>query len=218
MRPVNKGKAPDIEFKKYRDAMPYMEERVGAYCSYCELPLQHVPEIDHIESKSKGGELLKWDNFLISCKYCNTRKSNLVAAEDKNKYLWPDIDDIFHAYTYKNAIPEVNDEYLETQGDGMKAKAHHLFKLLRLGEQPTLTKKDRRFYYRLEAFNCAKNSRENWEKAKESTLKNEYLKAIEDMSKGTGFFSVWMEVFSGEKEVQQMLINSIPGTRKEVFD
>ena len=36
MRPVDKGKAPDAEFEKYQDAEPYLEERLGPYCSFCE--------------------------------------------------------------------------------------------------------------------------------------------------------------------------------------
>lgn len=29
MRPVNKGEAPKIQFKKYQEAEPYLEERLG---------------------------------------------------------------------------------------------------------------------------------------------------------------------------------------------
>ena len=36
MRPVNKGEAPAIEYKKYQDAEPDLEARLGAYCSFCE--------------------------------------------------------------------------------------------------------------------------------------------------------------------------------------
>ena len=34
MRPVNKGETPDKVFKKYQEAEPYLEERVGPYCSF----------------------------------------------------------------------------------------------------------------------------------------------------------------------------------------
>ena len=56
MRPVDKGQAPDIRFKKYQDAEPYLEERLGACCSFCEYPIQHVPEVEHKEAKKRGGE------------------------------------------------------------------------------------------------------------------------------------------------------------------
>lgn len=47
MRPVDKGKAPDITFNEYQDAESHLEERIGPYCSYCEFPIKHVPEVDH---------------------------------------------------------------------------------------------------------------------------------------------------------------------------
>ena len=85
MRPVDKGEAPDKAFKKYPEAEPYLEERLGAYCSYCEFPIQHVPEVEHKEAKGAGGAVLDWENLLLSCKYCNTRKSKVVAAGGKNQ-------------------------------------------------------------------------------------------------------------------------------------
>lgn len=48
MRPVNKGKAPEVEYKDYKDAEPELEERLGAYCSYCEMPINHAPEVANI--------------------------------------------------------------------------------------------------------------------------------------------------------------------------
>ena len=35
MRPVNKGTSPYTSIQEYRDALPYLEERIGIYCSYC---------------------------------------------------------------------------------------------------------------------------------------------------------------------------------------
>lgn len=88
MLPVNKGEAPDKVYKEYREAEPDLEERLGAYCSYCEMNIQHVPEVEHKEAKSTGGEELKWGNLLLGCKYCNTTKGIRVKSGDKEKYLW----------------------------------------------------------------------------------------------------------------------------------
>ena len=60
MRPVNKGVAPEKEYKHYQDAEPDLEARLGPYCSFCEMVIHHVPEVEHREAKSAGGELLKW--------------------------------------------------------------------------------------------------------------------------------------------------------------
>ena len=91
MRPVDKGKKPEINFKRYQDAEPYLEERIGPYCSFCEMSIRHVPEIEHKEAKSQGGDILLWENFLLSCKYCNNRKVVIVKKGDLHQYLWPDM-------------------------------------------------------------------------------------------------------------------------------
>ena len=54
MRPVDKGAAPQKEYKQYKDAEPDLEERIGAYCSFCEMSINHVPEVEHKEAKSCG--------------------------------------------------------------------------------------------------------------------------------------------------------------------
>lgn len=89
MRPVNKGKSPKT-FSKYREAAPYLEDRLGRYCSYCEMPIFNAPEVEHIEARSRGGAECDWNNMLLSCKYCNTRKGAKVAVGEREEYLWPD--------------------------------------------------------------------------------------------------------------------------------
>ena len=66
MRAVDKGEAPENEYKKYQDAEPELEARIGAYCSFCEMSIKHVPEVEHREAKAAGGEFLKWENLLLS--------------------------------------------------------------------------------------------------------------------------------------------------------
>lgn len=87
MRPVYKGEAPYETIGKYQEAEPYLEERLGPYCSFCELRIIHVPEVEHIEAKAEGGSLTDWNNLLLSCKYCNTRKGTKVKKDEKTQYL-----------------------------------------------------------------------------------------------------------------------------------
>lgn len=54
MRPVNKGLSPYVSIKDYSEALPYLERAVGLYCSFCEYCIKHVPEVEHVVSKSKG--------------------------------------------------------------------------------------------------------------------------------------------------------------------
>jgi len=35
MRPVNKGLSPYESIGEYSEALPYLEDRIGIYCSYC---------------------------------------------------------------------------------------------------------------------------------------------------------------------------------------
>lgn len=215
MRPVNKGKAPDVKFKKYQEAEPYLEKRIGIFCSFCEFPIQHVPEVEHKEAKAEGGDELEWENLLLSCKYCNTRKGKIVKKGEKDKYLWPDEDDTFHVYSYKNGIPELNTEYLKSQRQEITEKAENTYQLVNLRNIPKPGVRDRRFATRIEAYNCANVSLETWKTVNSTEYKEYSLKQIIQLAKAVGFFSVWMEVFSDYEEVQRNLIVAFPGTKEK---
>ncbi len=82
MRPVNRGNIPtdtltggNIVFRPYQIAKSYLIERIGSYCSFCEKRLTHLVEVEHILPKSLHSEFqFTWNNFLLSCKTCNTIK------------------------------------------------------------------------------------------------------------------------------------------------
>ena len=216
MRPVDKGKAPEKIYKKYQDAEPDLEERIGAYCSFCELPIMHVPEVEHKEAKAKGGDELKWDNLLLSCKYCNTRKGTKVGVGDKGKYLWPDEDDTFHPFLYDRDIPRLNEDYLKGQSEEVQQKALNIYNLVKLGTIPTSPKiKDKRYFARSEARNYAVKSKEGWETVKQTSVRESYLEQIKMLAENSGFFSTWMSVFQDDVEVKEMLVNAFKGTKKE---
>lgn len=218
MRPVDKGKAPDTEWKQYSDAEPYLEERIGAYCSFCELPIIHVPEVEHREAKAEGGEELAWDNLLLSCKYCNTRKGTTVKRGDKEKYLWPDEDDTYHVFTYDTEIPQLNRGYLDGQPQEIQEKASRLFGLVKLDHVPIRpNEKDRRYQERTEARNCALESRSDWEQVKGSANRKAFLHQIGMLAKAVGFFSTWMNVFQGDQEIEELLVSVFKGTRREMI-
>ena len=89
MRPINKGESPYKKINEYKDALPYLERRIGMYCSYCEFSIPHVPEVEHVVSKSKGGDLTDWNNLNLGCKYCNTYNlvglGNLPMGKDRDR-------------------------------------------------------------------------------------------------------------------------------------
>lgn len=219
MRPVNKGFPPYISIDKYSESLPYLEERIGLYCSYCEAKIGHVPEVEHKISKSKGGDWTEWGNLLLSCKYCNTRKSNQITPDNKDEYLWPDEHNTALAYSYAGGIPKVNSDVILSldHGKEIERKAKNLFDLVKLGKDPRSRGKDRRFRLRNEAFDSAQHSLENWNEMKGTDRKNLRDQIIRT-AKGLGFFSVWMEVFEKEPEIKNALIDAFPGTEKTFFD
>lgn len=63
---------------------------------------------------------------------------------------------------------------------------------------------------RMQAFLLAQRYLAKWETNKLSALAD----AIVDLAKSTGFFSVWMKVFSREPEIRRRLIIGFPGTQE----
>ena len=216
MRPISKGDAPQEKYKEYQDAADDLIKAIGPYCSYCEMNISHVPEVEHRISKSRGGEKYKWENFLLACKYCNTRKGKKIGKDDIDNYLWPDKDDTFHAFKYDRDVPRLNISYLNSKGETERKKAENLFHVLKLDNIPiTPGDKDRRYNLRNETRNCAQQSKNGLNKMKTDSERNEYLDAIKNIALAKGFFSVWMEVFKDDEEVKKLLISSFKGTRAE---
>lgn len=222
MRPVNKGVDPGHKSDDYKDSLPELEKRLGTYCSYCEMPIIHVPEVEHISSKSRGGDRLTWKNLLLGCKYCNSRKNAKTDPENIDEYLWPDQDNTALAYSYDCGVPRIDQlSLLEVDPTGVfykKAKA--LFDLVQLDHVPIGKEKDRRFKQRNEAYQIAKDTLSDWISVKSVPDDNtkRYQKLLIQTALLSGFFSVWMTVFADEPEIVQELIKKFPGTQKKYFD
>lgn len=222
MRPVNKGKSPYKVIGKYAEALPHLEKAIGLYCSYCEFRIAHVPEVEHVTSKSKGGSLTAWENLLLGCKYCNTRKNAQVLPDNADDYMWPDRDNTALAYSYVGGIPAVNTAALNSvDPTGERSlKAQKLFDLVMLDNVPEPGQKDKRFRERNRAYEIALESLENWQSAKNSSpeMMDALQRQIILTAQQNGFFSVWMTVFSDEPIMLNALINVFPGTNKACFD
>ena len=77
-----------------------LEEKIGLYCSYCEMPITHVPEVEHMISRKHGGNWIAWSNLLLGCKYCNSRKDAKTTLENVKEYLRPDADNTAVAFSH----------------------------------------------------------------------------------------------------------------------
>lgn len=222
MRPVDKGESPYNTIKKYQDALPYLGEKIGYYCSYCEFPIKHVPEVEHVVSKSKGGDITDWMNLLLGCKYCNARKSANTTPENDDDFLWPDVNNTAIAYTYENGYPKVNEQLLmELDPTGeLKEKATNTYELVKLGNVPDLSKgdKDRRLIERNTAYYKAKESLDGWLHMKDApdSYREDLKKQIIMTALGDGFYSVWMTVFANESQILLALTEGFESTDEVV--
>ena len=204
MRPVVKGAAPRV-YKTHRAARNDLTDAIGWYCSYCEMAVRNMLEIEHIIPVANGGEPLDWDNFLLSCRYCNGNKQN--HNQDRLGFLWPDRDNTDLAFNYD----EVNIVFPRL-GSGVEAEARATINLMGLDRNsagPNFpTAADTREQARLTA----------WVKAKRSLRIYQNLPSqgraelIGMVASGAGFYSMWMVVFAGIDEVINEIVDAFTGT------
>lgn len=222
MRPVDKGSAPYDKISKYQEAEPYLEKRIGSYCSFCEMRVNNALAVEHKESKNSGGGLTDWGNLLLSCVYCNSRKSEKIRKDGLGNWLWPDQHNTFLAFTYSDALPKVNESYLRSVSEDVLTRAKTTMKDLALDYKPESADKkkykDKRWQHRFRALTIAEDYRNSWSKNRESQYEEEQLRNIRCTAEQSGFFSVWMMVFKDEPKVKKVLIDTFAGTSKECFD
>lgn len=195
MRPINKGITANI-YTVYSAARHDLAEVIWYYCSYCEMGVKNMIEVEHVHPVAHNGDPLSWDNFLLSCKYCNTVKSNNNASREG--YLWPDQDntDLAFEYSESNVIePKIG---LTLQ---QSVKAQDTINLMGLDRIPDglndPTEADTRWRSREEAWTYAKKSCINWHKVPTQTLADQ----IADTAFLNGHYSIWRKVFKNEQVV-----------------
>ncbi len=212
MRPVERGEQPTddtgkpIRFMKYQEASPYLKERLGRYCSYCEMHLPAGLHVEHIQPKyHHPQQKLDWNNFLLACVHCNSAKgnTNIIATE----YYWPDQDNTFLAFEYGEEGSIRPNPKLTPEQQRLALKSLALFNL----SQKTCPEKDPRLLQRREA----------WEIAKEAytDLQNgATIRTVKRLAQAKGFWSVWITVFQDNPEMLNLFIQAFPGTCQQCFD
>lgn len=148
-----------------------------------------------------------------------------VKKGEAHKWIWPDEHNTFLAFTYENALPKVNEEYLKAVGTDILGRARTTFEGLVLDYCPGADKigekkrcADKRWQRRFETLGIAEEARTVWMICKNSDTGFSQLRNIVNLARGYGFFSVWMMVFSNEVEVRKALIEAFPGTAEDCFD
>ncbi len=220
MRPINRGEIPKnqdgsaIKYSDYTQARGKLIERMGEYCSYCEMQLDSSLAVEHVQPKKTDSSKttitereLNWHNFLLSCTNCNSTKGNKdVVLED---YLWPDRDNTFKGIAYKEGG-------LVCAAPGPKTdEAKRLIKLVGLDKTPTTSKaSDRRWLNRKEAWDMGMRAKRRLSENNIEAMKEQ----IVDTIKSNGYWSIWMTIFSDNSDMKQRFITTFPGTAENCFD
>lgn len=224
MRPVSKGVAPRV-YQSYQDSIDDLTQVLGWYCSYCEQPIRHVPEVEHIQPKSLHPHLIcHWDNFLLACKSCNTAKGNT----DVNLALiaFPDTDNTFLGLSYL----QDGQIAVSITDPSKKSLIENLVTLVKLHRHPLAASqadlpspKDRRSHLRIEVWAVAKRALKNYEAALKSygakaPIISLLVDSIADLMVAYGFFSVWMAVFVNHPTILNLIVAKFVGTHSGCFD
>jgi hypothetical protein len=195
MRPVDKGIAPQV-YTDYGQARHDLAERIGYYCSYCEMKVYNSIEVEHILPQNQGGAVLIWNNFLLSCKYCNTIKSD--HNTNITDYFWPDRDNTDLAFDYDEINVIAPKPILNAN---LIIVANATIALIGLNRFPggatDPTKSDTRWRSREEVWTNAKVCFNQWAKAPTQPM----AVVIARNALSSGHYSIWCEVFKNEQMV-----------------
>lgn len=210
MRCVVRGDLPTspegeaVQFVRYQDAAPYLKERLGRYCSFCERWVASSLAVEHKQPKSRAPQLeQEWSNFLLACANCNSVKG--ARHFDAGQVIWPDEDDTFSAIEY---LPSGRVRPRENLPADLSERSSNLLNLVGLdrafGESPA----DHRWPDRLEVWRAAQQSAADLAAMPTAQM----AAAIVETAVAKGGFSIWMSVFANEPSVRNALIARTPGT------
>ena len=225
MRPVVRGDCPknqdntEIKYSDFPNARGALINRLGEFCSYCEMRLEAGLAVEHIQPKKPDGATgvisdreSDWQNFLLACPNCNSTKGNTeVIIED---YYWPDRDNTFRALQYSvDGIIKPD----ATLSNDEKLRADATIKLTGLDKQPLNNPKasDRRWLNRRDVWNIAQKTKHRLTGNSNNT---DFRETIVDVATGHGHWSIWMTVFKDDADMLRRFINAFSGTCHECFD
>lgn len=213
MRPVDKGSHPEkngkqVEFNSYQDAAPYLKERLGRFCSYCERKIPTNLVVEHVMPKSLAPELKKnWDNFLLAYTNCNSSKGKKEVQVDDP--LWPDRDDTFSVFIYE---PSGAIHLADGLDPLQHKKAAALLELVGLDKSPEATSDaDYRHKDRLEQWGKAKIAFDLLSRVQPSMQQTIRKYTITQLNEG---YSIWATVFRSDPVILDALAKKFPATKR----
>jgi uncharacterized protein (TIGR02646 family) len=219
MRPIERGNIPTDRqgkakvFRQYRYARRDLIDRLGEYCSYCEMHLDTSLAVEHVRPKTHHPNLaLQWDNFLLACTNCNSIKG----SKDINlaDYYWPDLDNTARAIEYL-AGGRVHPH--SSLAPAQKSKAQRTIALTGLDRIPLIydtSASDRRWNNRREAWDIAVESLNDLNENDRPSMRRQIVRT----ALAQGFWSVWMTVFRDDLDMVHRFIEAFTGTCRACFD
>lgn len=173
--------------------------------------------VEHIQPKSLYPELeLRWDNFLLACTNCNSTKGDQdVLLHD---LLLPDRDNTFAAFEYGD------DGQVEPAAHLNAATSALAERTLMLTGQNTKRRLPRDPNLRLVALDRIAQRKQTWAMALVSRADlqrrdtDEMRRAVVNLARCSGFFSIWMKVFELDPDMRQRFVDAFPGTAADCFD
>ena len=215
MRPVTKRDTPtvngtNVEINNYGDARPFLIDRLGDFCSYCENQITN-PAVEHIQPKSIApGIATNWYNFLLACVNCNSIKGHTPLNLDD--YYWPDIHNTYLLFEYHPlGVVTIKINLHNSVDRDTAQRTLELTGLDRYGPSGT-SNADRRWVKRSEAYGKAKDSLNFYTNYNRP---NDYVLTITNLATSTGFWSVWIKIFESEQVVATALINAFLNTYQD---
>ena len=229
MRPLYKGNTPldaagnPITVTDYDRWRLRLINRIGYYCAYCNQPLSHSLQVEHVVPKNPPlgytpGDPLTWDNMLLACGPCNNAKDNQPI--DAATYYLPEEHNTHLPFT----ITAHANYAVATERVGLtpaqQQKARRTIDLLQLDAIDTRDAiVDIRSRRRKDAMMAVEANRQVFDLARHSSAFDiSYVATlIKSQVIAIGFFSLWYEAYSDVPEVLEQLI-TIVGTAINCFD
>lgn len=205
MRKVRKGRAPN-RYARWEDARDDLMDRIGAFCSFCEMPLPHMGAVEHVIPRSRGGARLAWSNFLIACVHCNAAKKNRNAT--RRGYVWPDRHDTHLFFQYPIFFVQASPGVATATKRRIESTID-LAGLDRSPGHPDFSGRDRRWRLRFQATVKAEDALVRYRRRRHS---RDAIADLVEMAESTGFFSIWFQTFQGYPEVLNELKARFAGT------
>jgi uncharacterized protein (TIGR02646 family) len=234
MRPLDKGNTPrdadgnEIIVAAYRDWRSDLIERIGYYCAYCNQPLSHSLQVEHVSPKNPPlgnapGAALGWDNMLLACGPCNNAKGNKAVNADTH-YL-PEVHNTHLPFSIIANEHLVHALVAEREGLNLsqREKARNTIELLDLDNtDERLAIVDIRSRKRKDAMLAVRSARLLFDIAAASPTYDPFVMAtgIARWAASCGFFSLWYEEFQNEPLIMEKLTDNtiIHGTALNCFD